>query len=256
MISIIEGSTYSNYEIIIIENNSVKQETFKYYEYLESKYKFVRIIYWEGPFNYSAINNFGFQHSKGGYILLLNNDIQVITPNWIEEMLMFAQRKDMGAVGAKLYYPDGTIQHAGIGIGLLTLAGHYHKNFPHSSPGYMGRASYAQDVSAVTGACMLIPRHVYEEINGLDDSFAVAFNDVDFCMRIRKAGYLIVFTPYAELYHYESKSRGADDDPKKQRWFESEVFRFQKRWSKELADGDPYYNPNLTLDKEDFSLKN
>ncbi|CAB1243278.1 Glycosyltransferase, group 2 family protein [Ruminococcaceae bacterium BL-6] len=258
LISIIESSTYSNYEIIIVENNSIKHETFEYYDYLKSKYEFVRIISWEGVFNYSAINNFGFQHSKGKYILLLNNDMQVITPNWIEEMLMFAQRKDVGAVGAKLYFKDNTIQHAGIilGLGADRVAGHAFYKVGKDNLGYMGRLFYAQDVSAVTGACMLIPRHVYEEINGLDDSFAVAFNDVDFCMRIRKAGYLIVFTPYAELYHYESKSRGADDDPEKRKRFQSEVLRFQKRWSKELAAGDPYYNPNLTLDKEDFSLKN
>ena len=170
-------------------------------------------------------------------------------------MLMFAQRTDVGAVGAKLYYFDDTIQHAGIGIGILTLAGHYHRGFDRCDFGYMGRLIYAHNVSAVTAACMMIRRNVWKEVGGLDETFQVAFNDVDLCMRIRQAGYLIVWTPYAELYHYESKSRGYDDTPEKQKRFEGEVRRFQTRWAKELAAGDPYYNPNLTLDREDFSLR-
>ena len=170
-------------------------------------------------------------------------------------MLMFAQRKDVGAVGAKLYYPDNTIQHAGIAIGLLTLAGHLHRNFPREHPGYMGRLIYAQDLNAVTAACMMVPKKVWDEVGGLDESFEVAFNDVDLCMRIRKAGYLIVWTPYAELYHYESKSRGLEDTPEKRKRFKGEVQRFHQRWAKELAEGDPYYNPNFSLDREDFSLR-
>lgn len=253
IMSILEKSTYKNYEIIIIENNSKEYKTFEYYKSLEVNKKIKRIN-WEGVFNYSAINNFGYQHADGEYILLLNNDVEIITPNWLEEMLMYAQRPDVGAVGVKLYYPDDTIQHAGIGMGLLTLAGHYHRNFPRSHPGYMGRLSYAQNVSAVTAACMMIPRHVYEEVHGLDESFEVAFNDVDLCMRIRKNGYLIVFTPYAELYHYESKSRGNDDTRKKRQRFVSEVTRFQERWKAELEKGDPYYNPNFSLDREDFTI--
>ena len=168
---------------------------------------------------------------------------------------MFAQREDVGAVGAKLYYPDDTIQHAGIGIGLLTLAGHFHRGFDRNHPGYMGRLIYAQDLSAVTAACMMLHRKVWNEVGGLDESYAVAFNDVDLCMRIRRAGYLIVWTPYAELYHYESKSRGTEDTPEKKKRFSEEVRRFQTRWAKELAAGDPYYNPNFTLDREDFSLR-
>ena len=253
--SILEKTSYNNYEIIIVENNSVSSEIQSYYEQIKN-HKKISIVRWSGKgFNYPAINNFGAKHSSGKYLILLNNDTEILSEDWIQEMLMFAQRQDIGAVGAKLYYPDDTIQHAGIGIGLLTLAGHYHRNFPRKHPGYMGRLIYAHNVSAVTAACMMIPRHVWDEVGGLDESFAVAFNDVDLCMRIRKAGYLIVWTPYSELYHYESKSRGLEDTPEKKKRFESEVCLFQERWKKELAAGDPYYNPNLTLDKEDFSIK-
>lgn len=252
--SVLEKSSYNNYEIIIVENNSVDSRTFDYYEELERSNK-AKIVHWDGKFNYSAINNFGVQYAAGEYFLLLNNDTEVISPEWIQEMLMFAQRNDVGAVGAKLYYPDDTIQHAGLGIGLLTLAGHLHRGFERQHPGYMGRLIYAQDLSGVTAACVMVPRHVWKEIDGLDETFEVAFNDVDMCMRIRKAGYLIVWTPFAELYHYESKSRGVEDTPEKKRRFEGEVQRFQERWKKELAAGDPYYNPNLTLDREDFSIK-
>ena len=253
--SILKVTTYSNYEIIVVENGSTENITFDYYDELQNRYPNIEIIHWDGSFNFSAINNYGFRYSKGKYVLLLNNDMEVISSDWLQEMLMFAQRKDVGVVGAMLYYPDNTIQHAGVILGIGGFAGHSHKHFRRGDYGYMGRLTLAQNLSAVTGACMLIPRHAFEEVHGLDDSFAVALNDVDFCMRIRKAGYLIVFTPYAELYHYESKSRGYEDTPEKQKRFEREVFRFQKRWSKELAAGDPYYNPNLTLEKEDFSVK-
>lgn len=252
--SIRDKSTYRNYEIVIIENNSREDETFAYYEALKADAR-VKIVTWEGGFNYSAINNFGFRAASGEHILLLNNDTEVISPDWLQELLMYSQRSDVGAVGAKLYYPDHTIQHAGLGIGLLTLAGHYHRHFDGNHPGYMGRLIYAQDLSGVTAACMMLPRHVYEEMAGLDETLAVAFNDVDLCMRIRRAGYLIVFTPFAELYHYESKSRGADEAPEKRARFVSEVTRFQKRWEKELAEGDPYFNPNFSLDREDFTVK-
>lgn len=254
LMSIAAKTTYDNYEIIIIENNSTEEETFQYYKKLEGDPK-VKIVYWDGKFNYSAINNFGFTYARGEHILLLNNDVEVIAPDWLQEMLMYSQRSDVGAVGVKLYYPDHTIQHAGIGIGLLTLAGHYHRHFDGNHPGYMGRLVYAQNVSAVTAACMMLPRHVFEEVKGLDETFEVAFNDVDLCMRVRKAGYLIVFTPFAELYHYESKSRGLEDTPEKRERFVGEVTRFQTRWAKELQEGDPYYNPNFSLNKEDFSVR-
>lgn len=252
--SVKNKSTYKNYEIIIIENNSENEETFNYYRKLSSTDK-IKIVTYKEKFNYSAINNFGAGFANGEYLILLNNDIEIISPSWIEEMLMYCQRGDVGAAGAMLYYSDNTIQHAGVGIGILTLAGHYHKHFPRRHPGYMGRLSFAQDVSAVTGACMMVKRKVFDKIKGLNEDFEVAFNDIDLCMRIRKAGYLIIWTPYAECFHYESKSRGNDDTPEKQRRFQNEVMLFQKTWKKELEDGDPYYNINLTLDKEDFGLR-
>ena len=169
---------------------------------------------------------------------------------------MYAQRQDVGAVGVKLYYQDGTIQHAGIGIGIKMLAGHYFRGFAKDNDRYFGRLKYAQNVSAVTAACMMIPRKVYEEMHGLDERFSIVFNDVDLCLRIRQAGYLIVWTPWAELMHYESRSRGPDEDtPEKKRFFVRETNRFLKKWYKVLEAGDPYYNVNLTRWKEDFSLR-
>ena len=251
--SIREKTTYPNYEIIIIENNSTEPETFAYYGELE-KDSAIRVVRWPGPFNFSAINNEGFRAAKGEQILLLNNDTEVLSPDWLQEMLMYAQREDVGAVGAKLYYPDGTIQHAGIGLGIKMLAGHYHRGFPKENPGYAGRLVYAQDMSAVTAACMMIPRKVYEEMDGMDESFSVVFNDVDLCLRIRASGRLVVWTPWAELVHYESKSRGPDEDtPEKKAFFLRETNRFQRKWNRELTAGDPYYNVNLTREKEDFS---
>lgn len=213
------------------------------------------VVTWEGKFNYSAINNFGAQFCTGEYLLLLNNDIEVITPDWIEEMLMFAQREDVGDVGAMLYYPDNTIQNAGICLGMSGTAGSFFQDVSRNSFGYMGRLLYTQNVSAVSSTCMLLRREVWDKVGGLDEDWAVAFNDVDLCMRIRKAGYLTVWTPYAELIHYESKSRGQDDTPQKRKRFEDEVLRFQSRWAKELEAGDPYYNPNFSLDRSDFFVK-
>lgn len=252
--SVIEKSTYRNWEIIIIENNSTEKETFAYYQEIQKDSR-IRVVTWSGEFNFSAINNFGAQCAHGEYILLLNNDVEVITPDWLEQMLMFAQRKDTGAVGAMLYYPDDTVQHAGVVLGIGGVAGHPHKHFPRDHNGYLFRLKIAQNYSCVTAACLLTRREVWDEVNGLDEVFKVAFNDVDMCMRIRKAGYLIVWTPFAELYHHESKSRGLEDTPEKRKRFAGEVCLFQTRWAKELAAGDPYYNPNLTLDREDFSLK-
>ncbi len=253
--SVYGKSTYKNFEVIVAENNSVESETFEYYKTLESKYNNLKIVTWKREFNYSAINNFAVKTTRGEYVLLLNNDIEIITPDWIEQMLMFAQRSDVGAVGAKLYYDDNTIQHAGVIVGLGGVAGHAHKGFAYDDPGYMARASIVQNFSACTAACLLVRKDVYNEVGGLDEDYAVAFNDIDFCMSIRKAGYLIVFTPYAEFYHYESKSRGLEDTTEKRARFNGEVIRFQSRWAKELKKGDPYYNPNLSLDSEDFALK-
>ena len=254
--SIIKKTTYSNYEIIIIENNSKTKDIDSYYDELESNER-IKVVRWQGKiFNFSALNNFGARFADGEYYLLLNNDTEVITPDWIQEMLMFNQRKDVGIVGAKLYYPDDTIQHAGVIVGIGSTAGHQHKGAKRTDYGFLGRLIYAQNLSAVTGACLMIRRDVWKLVKGLDEeSFAIAFNDVDICLRVRKAGYLIVWTPFAELYHYESKSRGYEDTPEKKKRFSDEVHRFQERWAKELAAGDPYYNPNLTLDREDFSVR-
>lgn len=253
--SLYEKSSYKNFEVIIVENNSTEKETFEYYEAIAQKHGNIKIVKWEGNFNYSAINNFGVNYAKGEFILLLNNDVEIINGSCLEEMLMFVQRKDVGAVGAKLYYSDDTVQHAGVILGLGGTAGHAHKHFGRSHPGYMARASIAQNLSACTAACLMMRRDVFDEVGGLDESFEVAFNDVDLCMKIRKKGYLVVFTPYAELYHYESKSRGNDSTPEKLERFRGEIDRFKEKWKKQLDDGDPYYNPNLTLTRDDFSLK-
>lgn len=251
--SIINLSTYTNYEIIVIENNSKQKETFDYYESLKDNPK-IKVVEWQGIFNYSAINNFGFEYAKGDYVLLLNNDIEVITPEWLEEMLMFAQRSDVGAVGAMLYYPSNKIQHAGVVVGINGSAGHSHKAFDRGSYGFAGRLAIVQNYSAVTAACVMVPSKVYKELNGLDEDFIVAFNDVDFCLRIRKAGYKIVWTPFAELYHYESESRGYEDTPEKIQRFENERKMLQKRWPDYFTGCDPYYNPNLISDRENFMV--
>lgn len=247
-------STYKNYEIIIIENNSEMQDTFDYYKELQRNDD-IRVVTWDKEFNYSAINNYGATFAKGEYLLLLNNDVEVISPDWLQEMLMFVQREDVGAVGAKLYYPDGRIQHAGVILGIGGVAGHSHKYYSGDSNGYFTRLVTAQNLSAVTGACLMVKKRLFDQLSGLDIEYKVAFNDVDFCMRIREAGYLIVFTPYAELYHHESLSRGAEDTPEKVARFNGEVHRFMERWKKELDKGDPYYNPNLSLLYEDFREK-
>lgn len=254
--SILEKSTYDNYEIIVVENNSTEQETFSYYKELEAEDR-VKLVTYKGSFNYSAINNLGVKHAAGDYILLLNNDTEVISVNWMEELLMYAQREDVGAAGAKLYYADKTIQHAGvvIGLGAHRTAGHTHYKQPRQNLGYMGRLCYAQNVSAVTGACLMVKKAVYEAAGGLDESFAVSLNDVDFCLKLRAKGLLNVFTPFAELYHYESASRGLDDKGEKAERYNAESERFRNKWKEALEAGDPYYNPNFSLDRSDFSLK-
>ncbi|MCR5577149.1 MAG: glycosyltransferase family 2 protein [Oscillospiraceae bacterium] len=253
--SVLQKTTWPNYEIVIVENNSSSPALFAYYEQLQQERSNVRVHTWKGEFNYSAINNFGAQFCSGEYLLLLNNDTEIITPDWIQEMLMFAQRPDVGAVGAKLYYPDGTIQHAGVILGIGGVAAHAFQHVERAHLGYMGRLLYAQDVSAVTAACMLLRREVWEKTNGLDEGLAVAYNDVDLCMRIRQAGYLVIWTPFAELYHAESKSRGLEDTPEKQKRFNEEVQFIYRRWEKELGAGDPYYHPNFSLHRPDFYVE-
>lgn len=254
--SILEKSTYDNYEIIVVENNSETPEIWKYYEELKENER-VRVITYQGSFNYSAVNNKGVAEAEGEYVLLLNNDTQVITVNWIEELLMYAQREDVGAVGAKLYYENKTIQHAGVvlGLGAHRTAGHSHYGQHRENLGYMGRLCYAQDVSAVTGACLMVAKELFLKMGGLDETFAISLNDVDFCIKLREAGYLNVFTPFAELYHFESISRGLDDQGEKAKRYDEESERFRRKWKEVLEKGDPYYNVNFSLDRSDFSLK-
>lgn len=257
--SITVKASYENYEIVIVENNSETKEIFEYYEELK-KLPMVKIVTYEGAFNYSKITNLGVKNSDGEFLLLLNNDTEVITRNFIEEMLMYAQRGDVGAVGAKLYYEDYTIQHAGIviGLGAHRTAGHTHYGLVKDNLGYMGRLCYAQDVSAVTGACLMVSRENYDLVGGLDESFAVALNDVDLCLKLREKGLLNIFTPFAELFHYESRSRGtdlADKNAVNGARYDEEAARFREKWAALLEAGDPYYNPNFSLDHSNYTLK-
>jgi len=255
--SILEKSTYDNYEIIIVENNSTTREIKALYEQYEKNHQNIKVVTFEGAFNYSAVNNLGVKHATGEYILLLNNDTEVISSNWMEEMLMYAQREDVGAVGAKLFYADRTIQHAGVvlALGAHRTAGHCHYKMPLQNLGYMGRLCYAQNMSAVTGACLLVKKALFEEVGGLEESFAISLNDVDFCLKLREKGYLNVWTPFAQLYHHESISRGLDDSGEKAERYNRESEQFRTKWKEVLEAGDPYYNPNFTLDRSDFSLR-
>lgn len=255
MESIEQKSTYKNYEYIIVENNSTDSATFEYYKKLEAENPKVRMVYWDGVFNYSAINNYGASFAEGEYLLLLNNDTEIINPDCLEELLGYCMRKDVGAVGARLYYEDDTIQHAGVVIGFGGIAGHCFVQQKRGTTGYCHRIICAQDYSAVTAACMMVKKSAFDAVGGLSEELAVAFNDIDFCMKLRKAEYLIVYNPYAELYHYESKSRGLEDTPEKVARFNKEIATFEKKWPEILENGDPYYNPNLTLKSQDFSLK-
>lgn len=252
--SIKEKSTYRNYEIIIVENNSTGQEIFDYYKEIDGR-DGIRVVYWKSGFNYSALNNFGFTFAKGDYILCLNNDVTVITPDWLERMIGQCQRKEVGIVGVKLYYPDDTIQHAGVIIGIGGVAGAMFVGMARERSGYLRKAILQQDLSAVTAACMMVDRKAWEGAGGFNEDLAVAFNDIDFCLKVRKAGYLVVYNPYAQFYHYESKSRGLEDSADKVARFQQEIALFGSHWEDILEHGDPYYNPNLTLDKADFSLK-
>lgn len=255
MDSIDKHSTYQNYEYIIVENNSTEEKTFQFYKKLEAEHPKARVVYWDREFNYSAINNYGASFAKGEYLLLLNNDTEIINEDCLEELLGYCMRSDVGAVGARMYYEDDTIQHAGVVIGFGGIAGHCFVLQPRGTTGYCHRIICAQDYSAVTAACMMVKKSAFDQVGGLTEELAVAFNDIDFCMKLRAAGYLIVYNPYAELYHYESKSRGLEDTPEKVARFNKEIATFEKRWPDIMRDGDPYYNPNLTLKSQDFSLR-
>ena len=254
--SIWKKTTWDRFEVIVIENNSTDPATFAYYEKARQRYDGLKVVTYPGKgFNFSAINNFGRKAAEGDYLLLLNNDVEVVNGDWLTELLRQCAHPGGAAIcGAMLWYPDETIQHAGIVTGLGGYAGHSHKYKKKGGSGYLFRTSTVQDFSGVTGACLLVKTAVYDEMHGLDEQFAVAFNDVDFCLRVRDAGYRIAWTPYAELIHYESKSRGGDEkDPVKAARFAAEQQRLYTIHGKENILDDPYYNPNLTRDREDFS---
>ena len=252
--SILEKSTYQNYEILILDNGSIEETTLKYFAAIQAQDSRVRVLRWDFPFNYSAINNFGASQAKGEILGLINNDIEVISPEWLSEMVSHAIRPEIGCVGAKLYFSNDTIQHAGVICSLGGVAGHSHKYFPRDHPGYFYRLVLPQNITAVTAAVLLVKADIFHSVSGLDETnLTVAFNDVDFCLKVRKAGYRNLWTPYAELYHYESISRGAEDNPEKLKRFDSEMDYMKKKWPS-FMDQDPMYNPNLTRDREDFSI--
>ena len=253
--SLMERSTYKNLEFVIVENNSTDPATFAYYEKMQREHPSFRVVAWKEGFNYSAINNFGASFAKGEYFLLLNNDTELIEPDSIREMLGFCQREDVGIVGARLLYGDDTIQHAGVVVGFGGIAGHTFIGLHKAENSYFHRAMCAQDYSAVTAACMMTKASVFREAGGLSPELAVAFNDIDYCMKVRALGKLVVYAPYACLYHYESKSRGLEDTPQKVERFNREVAIFIKKWPDIIKNGDPYYNPNLTLRKSNFALR-
>lgn len=252
--SILDKTTYTNYEILILDNGSVEQTTLDFFRQIQREDKRVRVLRYDHPFNYSAINNFGVRHARGEIIGLINNDIELISPDWMTEMVSHAVRPDIGCVGAKLYYANETIQHAGVILGIGGVANHSHLKFNRSDAGYSARLICIQNYSAVTAACLFVRRTTYDEVSGLDETnLKIAFNDVDFCLKVRQAGYRNLWTPFAELYHHESISRGHEDTPEKKERFRKEVEFMQAKWG-ELLTADPYYNPNLTKDREDFSI--
>lgn len=253
--SILAKSTYPNYEIVIIENNSVEDRTFAYYKKLQAQDKRIRVVVWEDAFNYSRITNFGVSRSKGEYILLLNNDTEVMTPQFIEEMLGYCMREDVGICGARLFYFDDTIQHAGVIVGLGGICGEGFQGFPKENGGYQNRIFCPQDYSAVTAACLMTKKSVFEEAGGMDPKLQIAYNDIDYCLKVRRIGKLVVYNPFAMLHHYEYKSRGTENTAQKLARYHQEVDLFTTRWADLISAGDPYYNPNLTRRYQDFSLR-
>ncbi len=254
--SILKNSTYENYEILIIENNSENPKTFEYYKKLQENPKIKVLMCQEKEFNYSKLINFGVKNTTGDFILQLNNDTQILTKNWLELLIGYAQNKEIGAVGGRLYYPDKSIQHAGIAIGIQGMAANLLVNLPFGKHGYYAREAATRNVAAVTGACLFARREIYEEIGGMDeDLFKVAFNDVDFCLKILEKGYRVVYNPYVELIHSESKTRGLEDTPEKKARFEQEKKNFQEKWKAFLQKGDPYYNKNFSCEDCNFTIK-
>ncbi|MDH3346551.1 MAG: glycosyltransferase [Desulfobulbaceae bacterium] len=252
--SILLKTRHPHYRIVVVDNNSQEKETFAYYEELRKTNKVILLRY-DKPFNFSAINNYAASRTDGDFILFLNNDTEVLSANWLQEMLGLAARQEMGAVGCQLYYPNETVQHAGIIMGIGGVAGHSHKYFLRNDLGYFGKIKICQNLSGVTAACLLIKRKVFEEVGGFEEELSHAFNDVDLCLKIRQKGYLITYTPFVELYHYESASRGYENSPEKKARFNKEIAFCQAKWKETFEAGDPYYNPNLSLEREDFSLR-
>lgn len=253
--AILEYTDYSHLELLILDNQSTCPETLAYLEQLPGYDSRVRVLHWDQTFNYSAINNFGVRQARGTLIGLVNNDIEPINPGWLREMVAQASRPEIGCVGAKLYYPNDTVQHAGVILGIGGIAGHGHRLALRAEEGYMKRLQVVQNLSAVTAACLLVRKAVFEEVGGFNEShLKVALNDVDLCLKVREAGYRNLWTPYAELYHYESVSRGQDDTRRKRLRAQMEVQYMRDRWAQELRE-DPAYNPNLSLVHEDFSLR-
>ena len=251
--SILAKTTYANYEILLIDNGSDEQETLDYFKKLGTEPR-VRVIRDDRPFNYSALNNAAVKVAKGEFVLLLNNDIEIITPTWLTELVSHAARRGVGAVGARLWYPNDTLQHGGVILGIGGVAGHSHKYLARYSNGYFCRAKLTQTLSAVTAACLLIRKSIYEEVGGLNEvDLRVAFNDVDFCLRVREAGYRNIWTPFSECYHHESATRGTEDTPEKKERFSKEVLYMKAKWGEKLFC-DPAYSPCLTLEHEDFSF--
>lgn len=252
--SIEKLTSYKNWEILLVDNQSDKAEDIAYFKQL-SRDKRVLLLSYDKPFNYSAINNYAIEYAQGSIVVLLNNDVEVISPDWLSEMVSLCSRDEIGCVGAKLYYPNDTLQHAGVILGLGGVAGHSHKYFDKDQDGYFKRLKIRQNLSAVTAACLAVRKDVYNQVNGLnEEDLTVAFNDVDFCLKVQAAGYKNVWTPYAELYHHESISRGTEDTPEKRARFASEVDYMKRTWNSELRN-DPYYHPLLTRDREDFSKR-
>lgn len=270
----IEESSYENYEVVVVENNS-SEETFAYYEKIAPRITItengvkiyegnlrggqkIRVVVWEREFNYSAINNFGVSFAEGEYLILLNNDIEVLTKDWMQKMVANCQRKNVVAVGAKLYYPDNTVQHAGIVVGIggkvRGIAANMFVGLPRGLGGYLHKANIQMNYSAVTAACLMVSKCAYEEVGGFDEKLKVAFNDVDFCLKLRELGKLIVYCPFVEAYHYESKSRGQEDTPEKLERFQGEIEYMRTKWIDILKQGDPYYNPNFSRVYVNYSL--
>ncbi|HEY1375780.1 MAG TPA: glycosyltransferase, partial [Gemmataceae bacterium] len=247
-------TSYAHYEVLVLENNSEQAETFAYYRQLGRRDN-VRVVPWDKPFNYAAVNNYGAAHARGEVLLFLNNDVEAIDPDWLEWMVKHALRPEVGVVGAKLLYADDTIQHAGIVVGMGGVAGHIHLRYPRDAEGYMRLLRITHNCAAVTGACLMTRRAVFEEAGGFDESFVLAFNDVDLCLQVQSLGYRVLWTPEAELYHLESKTRGYEDTPEKLARFSREYKLFVTKWQRYIQTGDPYFNPNFRLDRSDYALR-